>query len=76
MFVSFQDFVGKNKELFCLKAWPDSAEKRDILNTGIFGICEVKFNIGNLFIGELFITSESGNFSNSETIRGREEKEK
>ena len=42
---------------FLHELWPDSTEKRDILNTGNLDIPGI--DIGNLFIGELFITSES-----------------
>ena len=61
MFVSFQDFVGKNKELFCLKPGQIRQRRGIVLNTRDFGFVR-KFDIGNLFIGELFITSESGKF--------------
>ena len=37
VFVSFQDFVAK-QGTFLFEAWPDSAEKRDILNTGILDL--------------------------------------
>ena len=57
MFVSFQDFCWQKQGTFLFEAWPDSAEKGDILNTGKFGFVR-KFEIGNLFIGELFITGE------------------
>ena len=61
MFVSFQDFVGKNKELFCLKPGQIRQRRGIYSNTRKFGF--VKWiNIGNLFIGELFITSESITF--------------
>ena len=33
VFVSFHDFVGKTRN-FLHELWPDSAEKRDIFNTG------------------------------------------
>ena len=50
---------------FLYEVWPDLAEKRDILITG--NLDKVEFYIGNLIIGELFITSESRplHFSNS-----------
>ena len=35
VFVSFQDFVGKTRT-FLQELWPDSAEKRDILNMGFW----------------------------------------
>ena len=57
MFVSFQDFVGQKQGTFLHELWPDSAEKGDILNTGILDLWS-EFDIGNLFIGELFITGE------------------
>ena len=57
VFVSFQDFVGKNKELFCLKPGQIRQRRGKIRNTRKFGF--VKWiTIGNLFIGELFITSK------------------
>ena len=40
VFVSFQDFVGKTRN-FLYKVWPDSAEKRDICNTGILTSGEI-----------------------------------
>ena len=55
VFVSFQTLVVK-QGTFLYEAWPDSGEKRDTFNTGNLDI--VEFDIGNLFIGELFITSE------------------
>ena len=38
VFVSFQDFVGKTRNFSVWIAWPDSAEKRDMLNTGSLDI--------------------------------------
>ena len=62
--------LAKNKELFCLKPG-QIRQRRGIYLTQGFWICESEFDIGNLFIGELFITSER-NFSNSETfVTGR-----
>ena len=51
---------------FLFEVWPDSAEKRDICNTGILTSGR-KFNIEFLFIGELLVISESRtlHFSNS-----------
>ena len=43
---------------FLYEVWPDSAEKRDICNTGIL-ISGRKFNIEILFIDELLVISES-----------------
>ena len=43
---------------FLYEVWPDSAVKRDILNTWIFTLGRI-FNIENLFIGELLLISES-----------------
>ena len=40
MFVSFQDFVGKNKALFCLKPG-QIRQRRGIYLTQVFWICEV-----------------------------------
>ena len=57
VFVSFQDFVGKNKELFCLKPGQIQQRRGIILNTGNLDLWS-EFDIGNLFIGELFITGE------------------
>ena len=42
---------------FLYELWPDSAEKRDILNTGLWH--QEEFNIVHLFIGELLVTSEN-----------------
>ena len=42
---------------FLYEVWPDSAEKRDILNTGILTSGRI-FNIENLFIGELLLISD------------------
>ena len=73
MFVSFQDFVGKNKELFCLKPGQIRQRRGIILDTGNLDL-RSELDIGNLFIGELFITSER-NFSKSETfVDGRKRK--
>ena len=38
VFVSFQDFVGKNKELFCLKPGQIRQRRGIILNTGILDL--------------------------------------
>ena len=43
---------------FLFEVWPDSAVKRDIFNTWKFGH-KWKFDIGNLFIGELLLISEN-----------------
>ena len=52
---------------FLFECWPDSAEKRDICNTGILTSGR-KSNIGILFIDELSVISESRtlDFSNSD----------
>ena len=42
---------------FLYEVWPDSAEKRDIFNTGILTSGMI-FNIENLFISELLLISE------------------
>ena len=42
---------------FLKEAWPNLVEKRDILSMGNLDIKD--FEIGNLFIGKLFIPSES-----------------
>ena len=62
---------------FLHEAWPDLAEKRDISNTGILTSGR-KSNIENLFIGELFITSENRtlHFSDSEILMDGRNKEK
>ena len=57
MFVSFQDFVGK-QGTFLQELWPDSAEKRDILWHRRFGH-GVELDIGILFIDELLVISDS-----------------
>ena len=44
MFVSFQNFVGKNKELFCLKPGQIRQRRGIVLNTG-FWICEVNLTL-------------------------------
>ena len=51
---------------FLYEVWPDSAEKRDICNTGILTSGR-KSNIEILFIDELLVISESRTlyFSNS-----------
>ena len=51
---------------FLFECWPDSAEKRDILNTRNLDISELDIEI--LFIGELLVISESRtlDFSNSD----------
>ena len=62
---------------FLYEVWPDSAVKRDVCNTGILTSGR-KSNIRNLFIGELFITSESRilHFLNSDLFVDRRNKEK
>ena len=61
---------------FLYEAWPDSAEKRDILNTGNLDISGI--DIGNLFIGELLFISENRtlHFSNSDLFVDGRNKEK
>ena len=51
---------------FLFECWPDSAEKRDILNTGNLDISGIDIEI--LFIGELLLISESRtlDFSNGD----------
>ena len=58
---------------FLYEVWPDSAEKRDICNTGILTSGR-KSNIEILFIDELLVISENRtlHFSNW-NIRGWEE---
>ena len=62
---------------FLFEVWPDSAEKRDILNTGILTSGRI-FNIENLFIGELLLIRESRtlNFLNSDIFMDERNKEK
>ena len=55
MFVSFQDFVGKTRNFSVSSLTRFSKEEG---YTQDFGFLK-KFEIGNLFIGKLFITSES-----------------
>ena len=61
---------------FLYEVWPDSAEERDILNTGI--LTSGGINIDNLFIGELLVISESRtlHFSNSGIFVDGRNKEK
>ena len=50
VFVSFQDFVGENKELFCMKS------SQVLQEWGIYLTQDLDiFDIEGLFIGELFI---------------------
>ena len=44
MFVSFQDFVGKNKELFCLKPG-QIRQRRGIYLTQEIWICEANLKL-------------------------------
>ena len=44
---------------FLYEVWPDSAEKRDILNTRILDIIGI-LTLGILFIDELLVISEYG----------------
>ena len=60
---------------FLFEVWPDSAEKRDILNTGNLDIS----GIGNLFIGELLLISEGRTLDFSHTdlfVDGRNKEKK
>ena len=62
---------------FLYEVWPDSAEKKDILNTGILTSGRI-FNIENLFIGELLLVSENRtlHFSDSGIFMDGRNKEK
>ena len=51
---------------FLYEVWPDLAEKRDILNTWEFGH-KWKFDIENLFIGELLLISENRTLHSSDS---------
>ena len=60
---------------FLYEVWPNSAEKRDILNTGNLDIS----GIGNLFIDELLVISENRTlyFSDSDLfVDGRNKEDK
>ena len=48
VFVSFQDFVGKNKELFCLKPGQIRQRRGIVLNTGFLDISELTLEICSL----------------------------
>ena len=51
---------------FLYEVWPDSAEKRDIINTWILTSGRI-FNTENLFIGELLLISESRTLHSSDS---------
>ena len=61
---------------FLYEMWSDLVEKRDILNRGFWH--QEEFNIENLFIGELLVTSENRtlHFLDSDTFVDGRNKEK
>ena len=62
---------------FLYEVWPDLAERRDILTTGILTSGRI-FNIEDLFIGGLLLISESRtlHFSNSDIFVDGRNKDK
>ena len=55
VFISFQDFVGENKDFFCMKS-SQVLQERGIYLTHDLDID--LFDIEGLFIGELLVTNE------------------